>query len=447
MCQQDSAIFEEFSSLIALDMSVSIRGPDDMEALFSALAELETFRKKSSTVKSGRWFSWHNAAADHLPEWWSTRLLLKFLNPEEISPDERKPKDFNDLRKADAQGPGAGGLRLALRCLSWQNWFSISALQLGGKPLYKFHSKNIKQIKHPKDGLLRNQDLAWKKWMRDEQLIGLVKVFHDSEAFSKILEYHQECVFHLDSKADEALAAFEEDIFWYTLNLLGKRGCSLCAHGSPPECYAGVLSDREDTAQDGLDFLNADWNTVVLLEQSSNQGCSDLALDLGLTISMPMRLVFQLFEAGRTQEGIRLLTSLLKRLPDTKAIEDVHQRLRTTSNSNPNSHLGLRELQSLVETSGVLEERRVENRACLDKESFKSRWRSSKADPCKDVFLSGTEVLPESFAGILARKTWATMSEENLSRSSAAWEWARAYMDHRLKSYGHSVQDSNAVFI
>ena len=136
---------------------------------------------------------------------------------------------------------------------------------------------------------------------------------------------------------------------------------------------------------------------MVLLEQASK--CPELCSDLGLTVSKPMRLVFQLYECGQFQRGKKLLTILLNRLPDTKLIEDIHQRLRTTSNLNPNS------VQSLVETSGVFEARSICHPAKIDKDSFKSNWTSAKPENSKAVFHSGTKKLPKKFSGIMARKT------------------------------------------
>jgi hypothetical protein len=50
------------------------------------------------------------------------------------------------------------------------------------------------------------------------------------------------------------------------------------------------------------------------------------------------------------------------------------------------------------------------------------------------VFHSGTEKLPKKFSGIMARKTWHTMTETELSRSSCAWQWLRNYVCQNLKA-------------
>ena len=444
---QDSLVFEEFATLMSLDLGVKLETADDMEKLFESLAELETFRHKKSCVKSGRWFSWANACHDHFPEFWATRMLLKSMHESEQSPDDHSHsgKTFSELRKDD-DGHGAGGLRLALRCCSWQMWYSISALKLPGDVLWKWHSAMVKQIKTPQQGLVRNMEMSGDQWRFDSQFEMLAKTLEDKPQMEKILKYHSASFVHLGpSAAQEALQNFSQDLWHYVVGLLGKRGSSQSMYTSPPECYACILHSNEDIAQNALDWMMDDWKNLMLLEQSANKKCTDLASDLGLTVSKPMRLVYQLFSCGRIAGGRQLLKALLKRLPDTKLIEDIHQRLRTTALSNPSNKLGLREVQTLIETSGVFEERKILHPAKLDRTAFKSRWLSTQTEQTKSLFHSGSVQLPKPFAAIMARKTWCTMSEETLARSSCAWEWMRHYITKNLKSDGVSVQEPWAI--
>ena len=444
-CAKDSEIFQEFAGLMSLDLGVQINGVEDLEMLFDSLAELETFRNKKSCVKSGRWFSWQNACQDHFPEFWASRMLLQSLHEDEKSPDDdaRSAHTFADLRKDDN---GAGGLRLALRCCSWKTWYSVMVLKIGGAPLWHWYSDTVKQVKTASQGLARTLLMSGDQWRSDPQFGHLAKTLQDMGVLDEVLKYHRKSFVHLGQNAHVALRAFGEDLWYYVLGLLGKRGSSLCMYCSPPECYACILHESEDIGQNALQEMAADWKLLKLLEQSSNKKCSEVAADLQLTVSKPMRLVFQLFECGRFSSGKKLMTTLLKRLPDTKLIEDVHQRLRTTSNSNPNSRLGTREVQSLVETSLAFESRRIPHPARLDRGSFKSRWRSTKAENAQSVFQSGSMKLPKKFAGIMARKTWGTMSEETLSRSSCAWMWIRYYSGKSLKDQGVSVQEAWICF-
>eukprot|EP00435_Cladocopium_sp_Y103_P009564 s2573_g2.t1 len=146
------------SKLMSLDLGVQIGG-EDMELLFDSLSEIDTFRNKKSCVKSGRWFSWQNCCADHFGEFWATRMLLTFLHPDEKSKDDRSGKTFAELRQGEDE-PGAGGLRLALRCTSWETWYAIKAVKIGGNPLWDFYARTVKEVKTPEHGLARTGSMA-----------------------------------------------------------------------------------------------------------------------------------------------------------------------------------------------------------------------------------------------------------------------------------------------
>ena len=202
-------------------------------------------------------------------------------------------------------------------------------------------------------------------WMADTQLTKLVEALYNMEDLSMVLEYHEASFVHLGDRAQKALQNFTFDLWYYILGLLGKRGSTLSVFGRPPDCYA-MITDQDIDAQGSFELLQSDWKDLMLLEQSTSPQCSELASDLGLAVSKPTRLIFQLFETGMVTEGKQLLMTVLKRLPDTKVVEDIHQRLRTAANGNANARLGLREVQSLVESSGVFESRKICHPARLD---------------------------------------------------------------------------------
>ena len=145
----------------------------------------------------------------------------------------------------------------------------------------------------------------------------------------------------------------------------------------------------------------------------------------------------------KRKESLSVLKSLLYRLPDTKVVEDVHQRLRTEAMANPNNRLLPRELQGLVQTSGQLEARQIPHPARLDKESFLERWKVTPNNFNFKVSLdSGVVKLPKYFSRMLGKKSWRTISEEALSLSSSAWAWMREYISKDFKSKGIKLRDS-----
>jgi len=214
-------------------------------------------------------------------------------------------------------------------------------------------------------------------------------------------------------------------------------------HASGPEAYAPAIGDDPECAQESMGFMLADWRALRLLEASPCQAPQELAAymrDRCDSISKPLRLAFQLMECGRLEESLSVLKNLLYRLPDTKVVEDVHQRLRAEAMANPNNRLLPRELQGLVQTSGQREARQIPHPARLDKESFLERWKVTPNN-FKVSLDSGVVKLPKYLSRMLGRKSWRTISEEALGLSSSAWAWVREYISKDFKSKGSKLRD------
>ncbi len=71
---------------------------------------------------------------------------------------------------------GAGGLKLALQCLSWTSFFNVQILRLGGKPLYDWYTRTVEAVRSPQQGLQRAFHMS-QHWMSDEQLVEFLGIF------------------------------------------------------------------------------------------------------------------------------------------------------------------------------------------------------------------------------------------------------------------------------
>ena len=439
-------MFLQYAELIALDFSFTFRTNDDLEVLFYSLpTQLESYRIKHGAVKTSRWFSWHNGCESQYHEFWSTRMLLSFAHPHEADPDENN-KSFKEMRSG---GDSLGGLRLALQCCSWKTWYAITAIKLADQPLWTYYSDSVKKIKDAAQGFQRTLLWSGDGWMNTEQFNQLAGVFVQEATFEKVRAYAALSVRFLGQEsADQHLAGFLSCLWTYILQIMNYRARTLSKHASGPEAYAPAIGDDPALAQEAVDFMLADWRALRLLKASPGQAPQELAADMRDSISKPLRLAFQLMECGRTEESLSVLKSLLYRLPDTKVVEDVHQRLRVEAMANPNNRLLPRELQGLVQTSGQLEARQIPHPARLDKESFLQRWKVTPSDFNFKVSLdSGVVKLPKYFSKIIDKKTWRTMNEEALSFSSAAWAWIREYISKDFKGKGIKLRDSHSVSI
>ena len=426
--------------MIALDFARGdLRTEQDYEQLFNSLASLETWRLKKSCVKGSRWFSWHQACCEHYEEFFATRMLLTWAYPHEKSPDEGGSKIMKDLRKDDL-----GGLKLALQCLSWKTWYGITVLKLADSSLWEWYANTVKVVKNPTQGLERCLESSVAGWMIDGQFQGLVGALLQEASFEKVRIYGALSVQFLGEEGAETELQNFVDTFWhYVIELMGHRSRTMSKFSVGAEAYAKLLGNDGVAAADARCLMLSDWKCLWGMESSVNKDPQELAADLRDAISKPLRLAMQLQETNRPEEARDILKTLLIRLPDSKLVEDLHQRLRTEAKANAQQSLRPRELQGLIQTSNALESRNILHPARLTRDAFMEQWKTTNADyNFKKSFDSGTVKLPEFFSRMLAPKKWRTLSEETLSVSSGAWAWVRQYVSKNLKEQGIVVKET-----
>lgn len=426
--------------MIALDFARGdLRTEQDYEQLFNSLASLETWRLKKSCVKGSRWFSWHQACCEHYEEFFATRMLLTWAYPHEKSPDEGGSKMMKDLRKDDL-----GGLKLALQCLSWKTWYGITVLKLADSSLWEWYANTVKVVKNPTQGLERCLESSVAGWMIDGQFQGLVGALLQEASFEKVRIYGALSVQFLGEEGAETELQNFVDTFWhYVIELMGHRSRTMSKFSVGAEAYAKLLGNDGVAAADARCLMLSDWKCLWGMESSVNKDPQELAADLRDAISKPLRLAMQLQETNRPEEARDILKALLIRLPDSKLVEDLHQRLRTEAKANAQQSLRPRELQGLIQTSNALESRNILHPARLTRDAFMEQWKTTNADyNFKKSFDSGTVKLPEFFSRMLAPKKWRTLSEETLSVSSGAWAWVRQYVSKNLKEQGIVVKET-----
>ena len=259
----------------------------------------------------------------------------------------------------------------------------------------------------------------------------LVRVFGLWSEFERILRYHEIAKRHLDAQESaDLLDHFVSSMWNYVVSLLKKRSGSLSKHQTPPEAYCTILNGNDEALQ----LLLSDWKLLCLVEQSPN--AQEIADDLRATVSKPTRWMYQLFEQGHQREGVDLLRNLMTVMPDTKLIEDIHKEVRVAAKQNANQKQSRIEIQNCILHSGVFAQRGVPHTAELDKVSFVSRWKKTKTDlNWKQLFHASSEKMPAAFSKIMGPKTWPTLSEDVLARSSAAWVWLRYFVGQNLKAF------------
>jgi hypothetical protein len=123
-----SDVWLKYYRRIAEYMQMPCDTAEDHEALWDAVAGLESFHNKLSMPKLGRWFAWNGCAHMQMKEFHATKMLFEHHLEDSADPDEVETFDTESFEAAaKAKTPQAelaalkassGGLRLAYKLMS-----------------------------------------------------------------------------------------------------------------------------------------------------------------------------------------------------------------------------------------------------------------------------------------------------------------------------------------
>lgn len=374
-------------------------------------------------AKTSRWFSWNEQADLRLCEWAASRMILEWnFYEEELDVDACKKLNFKEF----------SGLKMCYLSHSWKNWENCHVLLIVQRSFHEWYSHQTHFVKSPDDGLADSLHMVV-NWPIDTSLKGVANCLSDSGYFDSIAQVSEDV---------QAMAELAGD---YGLKVLGNR-CSSFAekYSSPPMCYVEILSDDVGKQQEALTLFRRDWQRLKALEASTVPCAQDLARDLRTTFDTTVRFMAQVFEAHSwtiCDEGLELMSLLAGGFSDTKIIEDAHQSLRVATGPKATKSLAGTCVQEVLQASRILEERRVAHPCQITYQNFLDSWHRTRPDFHRNDFRASKHCLPKPFSKILGPKTWPTLSEIELSRSSSGWRFLRKYVNENLSQHGVKLQD------
>ena len=127
-----------------------------------------------------------------------------------------------------------------------------------------------------------------------------------------------------------------------------------------------------------------------------------------------------------------LLNVLVHTLPDSKIVEDVHNKIRNDALLNKTRKQTNSTIQSVIENSNVFESRSIRHPAKVKRAYFEKEFWNVSRKRQKLCFRGCRHQLPAMYTQIVGDKTWNTLSEETFERASAAWSWLTYYNDEGL---------------
>ena len=359
-------MFQKYVDRIRIDFGL----PDtvDDQVIFQMLAELETWTKKGSAVKQSRWFSWHDSAHDHLKEWWASRMIYEWYFCGEVDIDSIDNIEFKSFKQARES---TGGLKLALKCMSLHCFEMTWLVYLCSQPCWTWYTNQVQQVKTSLDNLAQVIEVV-DRWHTDDHLCQMASLLSPGDTFCQLMA---RC------RNEDQLSAKTVS---YLLELLSLRCGSLSKFGSPPECYAKMLSGDDGQVQATSKAMMQDLKCLLLLEKSTAPESQNLAADCRMSCDSACRLALFLNEQGMYPECKRILRALLEILPDGKIVEDCHQ---------------VASLQGLLLSSEVFASRGLDHRVAIDKTVFMAAFPTSKA-AVNRMFKARNHRLPKKFSQI-----------------------------------------------
>ena len=349
---------------IANDFKMPCRTHLEKAAVFDRVMSMTSWNNKACCPKTSRWFSWVEASHEQLGEFWGSKMILEaYLVHQGLDDDDHDDDDAaehyanpsdSEVNLKKLREAGNGGLQLVYKCLTYRVWEDASIISRVGQVLWTCYTEHLLHVKSASDQVAYSVSMA-QGWMKCGELQGLAQLL--SGGLADLFEW---CI-------DEGEAA--QKALSYVVHLMGNRASSLSKHGAPPHCYANVLESHGALHGRDVKRMKWDWKSLVSLELS---GIDDggLAEDLRICIDAPTRIMLQCFEMADwcqshddnqvdLEPALDILKCIIQKPPDTKAVEDLHQRLRMKTKDRANEKITPTCCQHVVNTSNVIDSRHV----------------------------------------------------------------------------------------
>ena len=167
----------------------------------------------------------------------------------------------------------------------------------------------------------------------------------------------------------------------FDVALLASRCATLSKHDAPPYCYAVLLGEDEDEATRGLEQMRSDFMLLISLELNPSATAQNLAEDMRQCFDSVTRLAALYFERSQWQlseQGLDILRLICGSIADSKTIEDVHKDIKKHSKKGYNEKLGSHLIQSIVNSSPVISQRKWLHAAQVSKPMFMKQWHTGE---------------------------------------------------------------------
>lgn len=194
-----------------------------------------------------------------------------------------------------------------------------------------------------------------------------------------------------------------------------------------------MASEDINEAQDALDTMKADWKALLLAESAyAMHPASCKAVEaMRWRHFKAIRLLFLMAEELEwvvKPELQQFIRDMFQGLPDTKVIEDTHQRLRDLARQNRNFVSSRVKRMFSCMTSGMLEPRHVKILDPVNKAVVSQSWNQLRRVKLRlKTQTRGLKLKDTKLQMIMHPKTQASTTPEAMFTMAAATEWVFHY--------------------
>ncbi len=434
-----SPIFEKYVEKIALGLGLPCGCQEEVERLWEALSELNSFVRKGPLVKGSRWFSWWDNYVFHRPEYHAYIMLLEWRRSRRASApaavdgaggmSSHDPKLVGVKGGVDAEfralRSSCTGFDLAERVLTDELSEQTALLFAMSRPVWTYHSARARDIQSPTEALRLYVRLARGAW-KDEEIADIVRAsFHDATLLRSVADSDQ-----VDLVKDFAIA------------LLGNRAWSYSFYSEvPPLACAAAMSTSRDVREAALSEMQLQWANLLRLERAAlfSQDAKELRDDIHWADHVPIRLLFMFFErdgwSPNSILGQRFLRALLQHLPDSRIVEQTHRYVRLDCEGRRANNNRSNRFSRLVASvdNPVVRQHRVQE-VCVDKRVFLRRFHDVAVPKLsRRSFEAAADALPPRWGEVMRpTRTWSSPTPLSSRGSVAAWRWLHHFFAEAL---------------
>ena len=451
-----SPLFLKYFHLVFPDRNVS-EAEDCWQSLPLILRSF-TDNCKGPLAKVMRWFAWWENFRHYAAEWWPTRMLFEFWlsNSDEYADHdldadaEFQQSVLNKLSNDDPREEmrklrmGTGSFRLAYHLLTRQLLVYCRILYEIGSPCWCEQTRLIVNVRNPAEALADFIRKAQGSWQHEVAQI-LKAGLRNEES---LLAFGIRGVGALSAEATEVCLV----VVQFCLSLAENRAWSHILGLLPPFSYAEVAGSEPVQQERAVAKMKREWHWLLRVERAArtNRRAQDLVRDIPFTQCPCERLAWLLFErfnfSPQAALGQQYLRALLRIVPDSRIIEELHRKLRECVSGGNGKHFKRdRHTKMRVLTSSHVLNTRMMNEVRVSQLDFVGSYRRPR-DELVTVrrHLSAQHRLPKEYSRIFkpGKTDWWSPTPRNSRKMAAAWQWMCHYFQEGLDSDPHVDLDS-----